>query len=204
MGLDCRHAIAIERQSAVRTGQHPRPPRKEAQDSVTANEQAQDLDGQDIEAEAEVELGQTTVGSSSSSRDTPAAEPAEEAPLPSVPTDEGLYPPKAQHMQEAVEGEVPLLSATRRGGSRAPHNRQRKAVADSGKGAERCSDWTRFDVGTVLRTLKRAVDKTTIKRELRKLRLRWWRAPKSATHRVLEAAGLPKEMLDLIPDVVDT
>ena len=182
MGPECRHAIPIEKQSAPRSGQHPRPHRKKAQDSATANEQAQDLDGQDIGAEAEAELGQTTVGSSSSSRDTPAADPAEAAQPASADPDEELYPPKEQHMQEAVEGEVPPLSATRHSGSRAPHTRHRKALADSGEGTERRSDWTRFDVGTVLRTLKRAVDKITVERELRKLHLRWWRAPKGAMH----------------------
>jgi len=48
LGPECRHAIPIERQSAPRTGQHPRPPRVRTQDSVTAHEQAQDLDGTDM------------------------------------------------------------------------------------------------------------------------------------------------------------
>ena len=182
-----------ERKSAARVGQHPRQPRRKAQDSATAHEQAQDLDGKDIGAEAEAELGKAT-GSSSSSKKAEASE------------DQGddIYPPKEQHLQPAVEGEVPPLSETQYGKERASSSRKRKSVADAAEGTERRSDWMRFDVGTVLRTLKRAMDKVTIERELRKLHLRWWHAPKSAMLRVLEAAGLPKEVTELIPDIIDT
>jgi len=124
-------------------------------------------------AEDEAELGQPTVSSSPSSRDTPAVSAAEEAPPQPVSTDEELYPPKEQHMQEAVEGEVPPLSVARHVSTRTSHTRQRRTTVEEGEGTERRSDSTRFDVGTVLRTLKRFVDKITIERDLRKLHLRW-------------------------------
>jgi hypothetical protein len=80
----------------------------------------------------------------------------------------------------------------------------RKTFADASEGTERRSDWTRFDIGSVLRTLKTAQERATIQRELRKLHLRWWHAPKSSMTKILTAAGLSKEIIELVPDIVDT
>ena len=52
--------------------------------------------------------------------------------------------------------------------------------------------------------LKTAQNRDSLQREIRKLHLRWWHASKSSMTRILSAAGLSKEVLDLVPDIVDT
>jgi len=88
--------------------------------------------------------------------------------------------------------------------TRAEHTRNRRKFADSGVGTERRSDWTRFDIGSALRVLKTAQERATLQREVRKLHLRWWHAGKTAMTRILDAAGLPKDVLELVNDIVDT
>ena len=88
--------------------------------------------------------------------------------------------------------------------TRAAHTRTRRKFTDTGEGTERRSDWTRFHIGNVLRVLKTAQNRDTLQREVRKLHLRWWHAGKNSMTRILNAAGLPKEVLDMVPDIVDT
>ena len=54
------------------------------------------------------------------------------------------------------------------------------------------ADWTRFDVNRSLRTL-RTGDEGAIRRELRKLHLRWWHAQWAPMERILQAAGVPRQ-----------
>ena len=88
--------------------------------------------------------------------------------------------------------------------TRAPHTRNTRKFIDTAPGPEHRSDWSRFEIGAVLRTLKLAQNEATIDRELRKLHLRWWHASKTSTTKVLTAAGLPKEVIEMIPGIVDT
>ena len=81
--------------------------------------------------------------------------------------------------------------------------RNRRTFQDADAGAEHPGDWSRFNVGRSLKALSTSTPNTQI-RELRKLHLRWWHGSKEAMKRVLSAAGLPKEVLDKIPQVVDT
>ena len=64
-------------------------------------------------------------------------------------------------------------------------------------------DWNSFDLGRALRAL-RSSNVPTVVRQLRILHLRWWHAKSERMHSILEAAGLPKEVLDLIKGVIDT
>jgi Fe-S oxidoreductase len=43
-----------------------------------------------------------------------------------------------------------------------------------------------------------------INRELRKLHLRWWHAPRTHLEKILTAAGVPQQVIDQVPDVVET
>ena len=47
-------------------------------------------------------------------------------------------------------------------------------------------------------------DETHLRRELRKLHLRWWHATRSDLANILQAAGVPQSALDLIPDMIGT
>ena len=86
---------------------------------------------------------------------------------------------------------------------RASANKNRRTFQDADVGTEHPGDWSRFNVGRSLKALSAGNNATQI-RELRKLHLRWWHGSKEAMKRVLSAAGLPKEVLDKIPQVVDT
>ena len=81
--------------------------------------------------------------------------------------------------------------------------RPRKKWKDTGAGDSNRRDWTSFDLGRVLRVFRNA-DPASCKLSLRKLHLRWFHAQAQAMIRVLERAGVPKPILDMIPDIVDT
>ena len=42
------------------------------------------------------------------------------------------------------------------------------------------------------------------RRILRKLHIRWWHAGAQAMQRLLDRAGVPKQVIDIIPSIVDT
>ena len=65
------------------------------------------------------------------------------------------------------------------------------------------SDWTSFDVSKSLRLL-RVGDEAQVKKELRKLHLRWWHAHRAAMERILRAAGVPGSVLQHIPHIINT
>eukprot|EP00438_Fugacium_kawagutii_P035880 Skav204682 [mRNA] locus=scaffold1284:96116:106049:- [translate_table: standard] len=98
---------------------------------------------------------------------------------------------------------VPQGSDAREFQPRASASKNRRTFKDADVGTEHPGDWSRFHVGRSLKTLSTGNNATQI-RELRKLHLRWWHCGKESMKRVLTAAGLPKEILDKIPQVVDT
>eukprot|EP00435_Cladocopium_sp_Y103_P042058 s696_g11.t1 len=81
--------------------------------------------------------------------------------------------------------------------------KHRRTFTESGVGPEHLSDWSRFNVGRSLKALSIGSPATQL-RELRKLHLRWWHGSKEAMRRILSAAGLGKEVLDRVAEVVDT
>ena len=64
-------------------------------------------------------------------------------------------------------------------------------------------DWSSFDLGKAMRTM-RSSNIPMIVRQLRILHLRWWHAKSAKMHAILEQAGIPKSVLDLIQGVIDT
>ena len=81
--------------------------------------------------------------------------------------------------------------------------RVRRTYQDEQVGPPNPSDWVSFDVGNTLRALR--INGPTVQRKLiRKLHIRWWHASAQAMTRLLERAGVPKEALEIIPDIVDT
>ena len=81
--------------------------------------------------------------------------------------------------------------------------RVRRTYQDEQVGPPNPSDWVSFDVGNALRALRHN-GPTVQRRLIRKLRIRWWHASAQAMTRLLEGAGVPKEALEIIPDIVDT
>ena len=81
--------------------------------------------------------------------------------------------------------------------------RVRRTYQDEQTGPPNPSDWVSFDVGNTLRALRN--NGPTVQRKLiRKLYIRWWHASAQAMTRSLELAGVPKKVLEIIPDIVDT
>ena len=68
---------------------------------------------------------------------------------------------------------------------------------------ENSSDWTRFNIDKSLRILKVGTVEQR-RKELRKLHLRWWHAPRTPMEHILKAGGIDEATLSWIPDVIDT
>eukprot|EP00971_Amphidinium_carterae_P326242 6456928-Amphidinium_carterae.1 len=88
-----------------------------------------------------------------------------------------------------------------RGPDREP--RERRTTAEQGTTTIVGADWSRFDKHSSLRGLRLSSEGGK-RRILRKLHLRWWHASAAAMHRILKAAGLQKDVLDMIPSVCET
>ena len=100
-------------------------------------------------------------------------------------------------------GELPLSGG--QSSSRGPGTvrRVRRTYQDEQVGPPNPSDWVPFDAGSTLRALRN--NGPTVRRKLiRKLHIRLWHASAQAVTRLLERAGVPKEALEIIPDIVDT
>ena len=66
------------------------------------------------------------------------------------------------------------------------------------------SDWTKFSIDKSLRLLKTNTNNEVRKKELRKLHLRWFHAPRAPMERALRAAGLDEDVISWIPEIIDT
>lgn len=178
---ECKWAVTMARRSHTRKGRPPRQGRTPAVDDETKDAQAQDFEDMELGQMDEEAFPEPVVGGSSSSTAVPKGnlEIAEE--------DQGEDQPQVPNVQ-----------------TRAPHTRHRKKFMDASEGTEKRSDWSRFDIGSVLRVHQTAKNRATLQRAVRKLHLRWWHAGKTAMTRILDAAGLPKDVLELVPDIVDT
>ena len=65
------------------------------------------------------------------------------------------------------------------------------------------ADWSSFDVQASFRGLRQA-DEAGRRRILRKLHLRWFHIGTDKMQKLLKCAGLGKDVLDLVPSIVDT
>ena len=79
----------------------------------------------------------------------------------------------------------------------------RKKWTDTGTQGDAKQDWTRFDLGRVLRTFRNA-SPGQCRLTLRKLHLRWWHAQAAPMQKLLKKAGAPDEIINMIPDIDDT
>ena len=65
------------------------------------------------------------------------------------------------------------------------------------------ADWSSFDVQASFRSLRQS-DEAGRRRILRKLHLRWFHIGTDKMQKLLKCAGLGKDVLDLVPSIVDT
>ena len=61
--------------------------------------------------------------------------------------------------------------------------------------------WSKYDIGTALQLL-RSVRAGVVRRTLRKLHIRWFHAPAKRMSTLLNAAGVPAEVVKLVDDIV--
>ena len=96
----------------------------------------------------------------------------------------------------------PTVPPRGRGPDQGPRDHHRPPTESSAQ-TERPTDWTTFDVKSILRQLRVAFEGDA-RRLLRKLHLRWWHASAGSLDRILRLAGVPNATLKLIPSIVDT
>ena len=175
----CWHTGAKPRTYAPRRGKHPRDPAHPAAADETVGQRG------DAGIEAELELdarrGEGLQSASSSSAAAPMAEG-------SAPIGDGSH--KSSKPERRERAGVP---------------KKKEGWPDTlgGDGSADPDDWTQFDIARVLRTLRMAT-LSQAKVTLRKLHIRWWHASSSSMHKLLDRAGIPNRVLELIPSIVQT
>ena len=183
------------RQGGPRAGRHPRDPAVKAAHEPTHRESGAP-GGKELGIQGERELdlrdgGMSAAGPGGSSSSASGKRP--------------LYP---NPMME--EGSEPLPFRTRQ--SKQDKRFQDKPIPLKPDGEvvlgedskdKNPDDWTQFDVGRVLRTLRLAGENQA-RLTLRKLHIRWWHASAAAMSRLLNRAGVPERILKLIPPIVQT
>ena len=178
-GPDCRHAYTKSREKAVQRRPFARKP---ASTEPTAGLKA---DRMGIRAEQEAETKHAPLASGS--RDADPNQEEEEEPI-----DLGLSDPEHAEASAASAGRGPDVAP-----------RQRRTHREGGTQTPNASDWTSFDVQATLRGLRHGTEADQ-RRLLRKLHLRWWHCSCHRMQALLKAAGLPKTVCDLVPEITDT
>ena len=209
----CRWSIAPNRAGSARKGKHPRDPAQPASASSVSGLPGQ-VRGEELGHDLERGLDEDVLGEDADVQVEPSLAPPrrkgvrfEQYPEPGGEWDESdrvvaaraAPSPASSSMNPAAEG------ALRVGRGPDVAQRERHAIrrVDAAVGPENAADWTHFDIKRVLRTLRLA-SPAQCQLTLRKLHIRWWHAKAAAMHRLLSAAGVPKEILELIPSIVQT
>ena len=77
------------------------------------------------------------------------------------------------------------------------------AIPEDRHDAAETPSWSRYDLGFALQQL-RSIREGVVRRMLRKLHIRWFHASSKRMMTLLEAAGVSKEVILLIPSIIDT
>ena len=175
-GPDCRHALTAPRHKTKRPyGRVP------AKAEPTSSLRGSDL-GIEDELKAEAAVPPTPV-------------PPDERPR-------GARDPMPVDQQEEATASNPDSGPQAgRGADLVP--RVRRAWGESETQTPVPSDWTSFDVQASMRGLRMS-DEAGRRRILRKLHLRWFHPSTDKMQRLLNAVGIPKEVLELVPSIVET
>ena len=171
-----RWATAPTRTGRERTGRHPREARIRRADDGSADVPPRDLN-----------RGAASSSSAAPPR-PPPPEPEERRDDPPLEGGDVVVVPPA--------GERALVPAPEA-------RRAQPQVVDAAAGDSIRADWTSFDVNHSLRALRTGTEAQQ-RREVRKLHLRWWHATRVQMERILGAAGVPSDVIALVPGVIDT
>ena len=176
LGPDCRHAVTEERTGVPKTSiREKRAPR--AARVPALEDSTASIRPEEIREEIEPP---NEPGSASSSRPNP--ERPEDAIVPVERSEDAIVP--ARRSQDRIV------------------ERQPRSV-ESDTQTPVISDWTKFDLQSSLRELISGTEAQK-RRMVRKLHLRWWHCGTTTLARLLKAAGAPADVLDMVPEVVDT
>ena len=171
---------------APRRGQHPRDPAMPATGDANA--------GQRGDAGIETELSHDAARS--------------ERHAAAASSSSGERPPMVEGSEPLSMGRHKTSKQERRSGvSGTPKGPESGSVegppAVGGEGQPDPDDWKQFDIARVLRTLRLAtIPQANV--ALRKLHIRWWHASAASMHKLLDRAGVPNEVLKLIPAITQT
>ena len=181
----CRHAVQAGRRFAHRTGHHPRDLARPASAEPTAR-----LPSHVPDAAGELqELGREGEEQAIRSDERRQAEVRDDMDRPPDPG--------------AASSSDPAGSTEARHRGPDLHPLTRRTWADTGTGPADNADWTTFDIGRTVKALK-VCTPAQARLSLRKLHLRWWHAQAATMTRILRRAGVPKQVCDLIPEIVST
>ena len=181
----CRHAVQAGRRFAHRVGHHPRDPARPATAEPTAR-----LPSHVPDADGELqELGREGEEQAIRSDERRQAEVRDDMDRPPDPGAASSSDPAGS------------TEARTRGPDLQPRNR--RTWADTGAGPATNADWTTFDIGRTVKAMK-VCTPAQARLSLRKLHLRWWHAQSATMTRILRRAGVPKQVCDLIPEIVNT
>ena len=192
-----RHAVTTGRKKAPK---RPRSQVPAAAEPTTSSLRARGMGDAD-EQEAESRLEAEGAASPAEPGEPSGAHPANEIAA-GAPTD------------EAAAGDLQMVHADGAAGERVPADRQgrgpdvvarvRRTYREGEVQTPDPSDWrTSFDISASLRGLCLS-DEAGQRRILRKLHLRWWHASSNRMIQLLKIAGIPQNVLDIVPEVVDT
>eukprot|EP00439_Symbiodinium_sp_Y106_P057262 s2270_g8.t1 len=185
-GPDCRHVLTKPREPAKQRRPFGRRP---AHDEPTSGLKASKLGAQAEQRAEELSAPRRLVeGGSSTARSSHEPQPPDHEQASA--SDE---PPNEQR-------DVGAGSAGR-GPDAVP--RVRRTYRDAEGQTEDVPDWSTFDVQATMRGLRHGSEADR-RRLLRKLHIRWWHCSTDRMQRLLKTAGLPKEILDLVPEITDT
>eukprot|EP00435_Cladocopium_sp_Y103_P057491 s245_g19.t2 len=196
-GPNCRHALSAGRKKAPKRPKSQVPAAAEPTSSLRARGMG-DADEQTAEdrLEAEGDARAAAPGEESSGA-RPAEDTGAEVPSDAAPSDRDLQIVPA-------DGEAgALVPAERRGRGPDVLERIRRTYREGEAQTPDPSDWSSFDISASLRGL-RLSEEAGQRRILRKLHLRWWHASSNRMIQLLKTAGIPQNVLDLVPEVVDT
>ena len=190
----CRDAVHTGRRFALRVGHHPRGPARPASAEPTARSP-----GHVPDAAGELqELGREGEEHAIRSDERRQAEVREGHAQPATADDMGRPSDPGAASSSDPAGSI---EARHRGPDL--HPRIRRTWTDTGTGPADSPDWTAFDIGRTVKALK-VCTPVQARLSLRKLHLRWWHAQAATMTRILRRAGVPKQVCDLIPEIVST
>ena len=171
----------------AKRGKHPRDPVR----PVTIEETVGQRGDAGIELELELDAAAAARGGS---------RPADPS---SSSSSSSSKPPMVEGSVPIGDGRHKMSKPERRAGPQQSKKSEGWPETLGGDGPADPDNWTQFDIARVLRTLRMATIPQA-KVTLRKLHIRWWHASAQSMKKLLDRAGVPSAVLNLIDPIIQT